>query len=173
MGINFSRALTLKYSYPVKSYLGADRAVISVGRVMTCVLGMVVNREREIREFVKIPFYRVLAGIDIAGRKCDCEWKAVEGSRYFASPLLYKDNGFLEKKTAEEFVHLLEEPPEPVARIHTIEKIIRKKADDLSAYRCEGFVLRGGKGDHQKHKWTKAVQYRSGSGERSGGVRKL
>ncbi len=131
MGINFSRALTLKYSYPVKSYLGADRAVISVGRVMTCVLGMVVNREREIREFVKIPFYRVLAGIDIAGRKCDCEWKAVEGSRYFASPLLYKDNGFLEKKTAEEFVHLLEEPPEPVARIHTIEKKKEKKNPPL------------------------------------------
>ena len=64
MGINFSRVLTLKYSYPVKSYLKADKAVISVGRVMTCVLGMVVNREREIRAFVKIPFYRVLADID-------------------------------------------------------------------------------------------------------------
>ena len=56
MGINFSRVLTLKYGYCVKSYLKADRAVISVGRVMTCVLGMVVNREREIREFVKTPF---------------------------------------------------------------------------------------------------------------------
>ena len=104
MGINFSRVLTLKYSYPVKTYLKTDKAVISVGRVMTCVLGMVVNREREIREFVKIPFYRVLAGIEIKGKKCDCEWKAVEGSRYFASPLLYKDNGFLEKKSAEEFI---------------------------------------------------------------------
>ena len=73
MGINFSRVLTLKYSYPVKSYLKADKAVISVGRVMTCVLGMVVNREREIRAFVKIPFYRVLADIDIRGRKCSCD----------------------------------------------------------------------------------------------------
>lgn len=122
MGINFSRALTLKYSYPVKSYLKADKAVISVGRVMTCVLGMVVNREREIREFVKIPFYRVLAIADIEGRKCNCEWKAVEGSRYFASPLLYKDNGFLEKKTAEEFIGFLEEQPQPPPKISSIEK---------------------------------------------------
>lgn len=118
MGINFSRVLTLKYSYPVKSYLKADKAVISVGRVMTCVLGMVVNREREIREFVKIPFYRVLADIDIRGRKCSCEWKAVEGSRYFASPLLYKENGFQKKETAQELIQFLSEEPvsEPVLR---------------------------------------------------------
>lgn len=118
MGINFSRVLTLKYSYPVKSYLKADKAVISVGRVMTCVLGMVVNREREIRDFVKIPFYRVLADIDIRGRKCSCEWKAVEGSRYFASPLLYKENGFQKKETAQELIQFLSEEPvsEPVLR---------------------------------------------------------
>lgn len=118
MGINFSRVLTLKYSYPVKSYLKADKAVISVGRVMTCVLGMVVNREREIREFVKIPFYRVLADIDIRGRKCSCEWKTVEGSRYFASPLLYKENGFQKKETAQELIQYLSENPvsEPVLR---------------------------------------------------------
>ena len=122
MGINFSRVLTLKYSNPVKSYLKTDRAVISVGRVMTCVLGMVVNREREIREFVKIPFYRVLAGVGIEGRKCDCEWKAVEGSRYFASPLLYKDNGFLEKQSAEEFIRFLSEEPVAVPKIEKIEK---------------------------------------------------
>ncbi|MDE6663154.1 MAG: type IA DNA topoisomerase [Lachnospiraceae bacterium] len=122
MGINFSRVLTLKYSYPVKTYLKTDRAVISVGRVMTCVLGMVVNREREIREFVKIPFYRVLAGIEIEGKKCDCEWKAVEGSRYFASPLLYKDNGFLEKKSAEEFISFLDEQPAPAPKLAGIEK---------------------------------------------------
>ncbi|MDD6812435.1 MAG: DNA topoisomerase [Lachnospiraceae bacterium] len=122
MGINFSRALTLKYGYPVKTFLKADRAVISVGRVMTCVLGMVVNREREIREFVKIPFYRLLAGINIEGKKCDCEWKAVEGSKYYASPLLYKDNGFLEKKTAEEFIDFFSEEPVAVPRIEKIEK---------------------------------------------------
>ena len=122
MGINFSRVLTLKYSNPVKSYLKADRAVISVGRVMTCVLGMVVNREREIREFVKIPFYRVIAEIDIRGRKCSCEWKAVEGSRYFASPLLYKDNGFLKKETAEELIGFLSEEPAAAPVLQKIEK---------------------------------------------------
>ncbi|MBD5519982.1 MAG: type IA DNA topoisomerase [Lachnospiraceae bacterium] len=122
MGINFSRVLTLKYSYPVKTYLKTDRAVISVGRVMTCVLGMVVNREREIREFVKIPFYRVIADIEIKGKKCDCEWKAVEGSRYFASLILYKDNGFLEKKSAEEFISFLDEQPAQAPKLAGIEK---------------------------------------------------
>ncbi len=122
MGINFSRVLTLKYSYPVKSYLKADKAVISVGRVMTCVLGMVVNREREIREFVKIPFYRVLADIDIRGRKCSCEWKAVEGSRYFASPLLYKENGFQKKETAQELIQYLSEEPISEPMLQSMEK---------------------------------------------------
>lgn len=122
MGINFSRVLTLKYSYPVKSYLKADKAVISVGRVMTCVLGMVVNREREIREFVKIPFYRVLADIDIRGRKCSCEWKAVEGSRYYASPLLYKENGFQKKETAQELIQYLSEEPVSEPVLQSMEK---------------------------------------------------
>ncbi len=130
MGINFSRVLTLKYSNPVKSYLKADRAVISVGRVMTCVLGMVVNREREIREFVKIPFYRVIAEIDIRGRKCSCEWKAVEGSRYFASPLLYKDNGFLKKENAEELIGFLSEEP---AAAPVLQKIEKKERDEEPA----------------------------------------
>lgn len=122
MGINFSRVLTLKYSYPVKTYLKADKAVISVGRVMTCVLGIVVNREREIRDFVKTPFYRVIAGINIKGKECECEWKAVEGSRYFASPLLYKDNGFLERKTAEDLIRILQDEPEAVPILESVEK---------------------------------------------------
>lgn len=123
MGINFSRVLTLKYSNPIKSYLKTDRAVVSVGRVMTCVLGMVVNREREIREFVKIPFYRVLSRIDIDGHECTCEWKAVEGSRYYQSPLLYKDNGFLEEKEADAFIaYLTEGTPVPV-----VDRIEKKK----------------------------------------------
>ena len=124
MGINFSRVLTLKYSNPIKSYLKADKAVVSVGRVMTCVLGMVVNREREIREFVKIPFYRILAQIDIDGKECTCEWKAVEGSRYYQSPSLYKDNGFLQEKDADDFMkYLQEEPVNPPV----VEKIEKKK----------------------------------------------
>ena len=97
-------------------------AVVSVGRVMTCVLGMVVNREREIRNFVKIPFYRVLARVDIDGRECLCEWKAAEGSRYYQSPLLYKDNGFLEKKDADAFIGYLQEEPQAVPVVDRIEK---------------------------------------------------
>lgn len=101
MGINFSRVLTLKYGNAVKGYLKREKAVISVGRVMTCVLGMVVKREREIRVFVKTPFYRLLGGFSYAGKNFEGEWRAVEGSTYFASPLLYKENGFKEKKDAE------------------------------------------------------------------------
>lgn len=102
MGINFSRVLTLKYGRTVKDYLKRDRAVISVGRVMTCVLGIVVNREREIRSFVKTPFYRVLGSFGLKGRSFSAEWKAVEGSRFYMSPKLYKENGFKERADAEE-----------------------------------------------------------------------
>lgn len=104
MGINFSRVLTLKYGYSMKEYLKRDRMVISVGRVMTCVLGMVVKREREIRDFVKTPFYRVLAGIALGEKELEGEWKSVEGSRYFQSPLLYKENGFLKEETAKQLI---------------------------------------------------------------------
>lgn len=112
MGINFSRVLTLKYGSNVKNYLRRDRAVISVGRVMTCVLGMVVNREREIRSFVKTPFYRVTGNFSIPvengkERAFEGEWRAAEGSAYFASPLLYKENGFKEKNSAEELMEKL------------------------------------------------------------------
>lgn len=101
MGINFSRVLTLKYGNTVKGYLKREKAVISVGRVMTCVLGMVVKREREIRVFVKTPFYRLLGGFSYAGKNFEGEWRAVEGSKYFASPLLYKENGFKKQEDAE------------------------------------------------------------------------
>ena len=111
MGINFSRALTLGYGNSIRDYLKLDKAVISVGRVMTCVLGIVVKREREIREFVKTPFYRVTARIGLGERDFEAEWKAVEGSRYFQSPLLYKENGFKERESAEQLISYLTEPP--------------------------------------------------------------
>ena len=94
MGINFSRLLTLKYGNSISNYLNTKYSVISVGRVMTCVLGMVVRREREIREFVKTPFYRVISTIDASGHSFEGEWRAVKGSRYFESFDLYKENGF-------------------------------------------------------------------------------
>ena len=127
MGINFSRALTLKYGPPVASYLGERRAVLSVGRVMTCVLGMVVRREREIREFVKTPFYRVIASFGLEDQKTgqaltlEAEWRTAEGSRYFNTPVLYKENGFKEEKTAKELMEFLSQAPME-GKIASLEK---------------------------------------------------
>ena len=105
MGINFSRLLTLKYGDFVKHALAMDKnAVISVGRVMTCVLGMVVDREREIRHFDKTPFYRVVATLNLSEKEFEGEWKAVEGSDYYNSPLLYKENGFKKEENARELI---------------------------------------------------------------------
>lgn len=107
MGINFSRALTLKYGNEIQRFLNSQKwSAISVGRVMTCVLGMVVRREREIREFVKTPFYRVMSQIQVGDNEFTGEFRAVEGSKYFNTPLLYKENGFKEKTTA---VHMIGE----------------------------------------------------------------
>ncbi len=110
MGINFSRALTLKYGPSVSGFMKSGRTVISVGRVMTCVLGMVVQREREIRSFVKTPFYRVIGTFGEEGALLDAEWRAVPGSRFHGHPCLYKDNGFKEKKDAEALIASLTEP---------------------------------------------------------------
>lgn len=104
MGINFSRLLTLKYGNAISNYLGTKYSVVSVGRVMTCVLGMIVRREREIRQFVKTPFYRVLQNIALHGKSLEGEFRAVEGSAYYLSPKLYKENGFREKKDAKELI---------------------------------------------------------------------
>ncbi len=104
MGINFSRALTLKYGNTVKGYLKRDRAVISVGRVMTCVLGIIVKREREIRSFTKTPFYRVIGNFKLQEKPFTAEWRAVEGSKYYNSPALYKENGFKKKEDAERLI---------------------------------------------------------------------
>ena len=124
MGINFSRVLTLKYGNTISSYLKLDKnTVIAVGRVMTCVQGMVVKREREIREFVETPFYRVLAKCELpGGNNFEAEWRAVEGSRYFASPKLYKENGFKEEKDAKELIAFLSDPLPAQAQISQIEK---------------------------------------------------
>ena len=124
MGINFSRVLTLRYGNSVSNYLNTKYQAISVGRVMTCVLGMVVRREREIRAFVKTPFYRVLSSIALEGENFEGEWRAVEGSRYFQTPYLYKENGFKEKAYAEKLIQELS-VSQPLKC--TVEKIERKK----------------------------------------------
>ena len=111
MGINFSRALSLKYSQSIKDFLNVDRAVIAVGRVMTCVLGMVVQREREIRNFVKTPFYKINCNVSLSdsenGVSFPAEFKAVEGSDYYESPLLYSEKGFKKREDAENMVSKL------------------------------------------------------------------
>ena len=131
MGINFSRLLTLKYGNSVSNYLGMKYSVISVGRVMTCVLGMIVRREREIRRFVKTPFYRVIQQLDAEGRQIEGEFRAMEGSRYFQSPKLYKENGFKEKKDAEALVAELSEAQPLTTVIHQLDKKKEKKNPPL------------------------------------------
>ena len=127
MGINFSRLLTLKYGNTISSFIGARYTVVSVGRVMTCVQGMVVRREREIREFVKTPFYRVLNTMDIQGTLVEGEWRAVKGSQYFGSPKLYKENGFKEKQDAEKLIHDLTYKKQPEEWKAVLESIEKKK----------------------------------------------
>ena len=145
MGINFSRLLTLKYGNSISNFLQTKYSVVSVGRVMTCVLGMVVRREREIRDFVKTPFYRVLSTIDAQGHMFEGEWRAVKGSRYFESYDLYKENGFKERKKAEELIQYLQTPDDKSVnvaagmqeqsglncRIESIEKKKEKKNPPL------------------------------------------
>ena len=121
MGINFSRLLTLKYGNSISNFLQTKYSVVSVGRVMTCVLGMVVRREREIRDFVKTPFYRVLSTIDAQGHTFEGEWRAVKGSRYFESYDLYKENGFKERKKAEELIQYLQTPDDESVNVAGIQ----------------------------------------------------
>ena len=121
MGINFSRLLTLKYGNSISNFLQTKYSVVSVGRVMTCVLGMVVRREREIRDFVKTPFYRVLSTIDAQGHTFEGEWRAVKGSRYFESYDLYKENGFKERKKAEKLIQYLQTPDDESVNVAGIQ----------------------------------------------------
>lgn len=134
MGINFSRVLTLKYGNSISDFFNDNnRTVVAVGRVMTCVLGMVVRREREIREFVKTPFYRVVASVTLPDndKNFEAEWKVAEGSQYFESPLLYKENGFKERKTAEELISCMNENPPVTMEVCSIERKKENKQPPL------------------------------------------
>ena len=135
MGINFSRALTLRYGKSMADFLGERYCVVSVGRVMTCVLGMIVSREREIRQFTETPFYRVFARALAGEVPFHAEWRAVEGSRYYQSPKLYKENGFKEKQDAAALIRELENgtaAPGPWnSRVDSIEKKKEKKNPPL------------------------------------------
>lgn len=131
MGINFSRLLTLKYGNSISNYLGTDYSVVSVGRVMTCVLGMVVRREREIREFIETPFYRILATIGEQGQTFEGEWRAVKGSKWFESFDLYKENGFKERDKAQQVIDYLTQEQPVIGQIASIEKKKEKKNPPL------------------------------------------
>lgn len=131
MGINFSRLLSLKYGDTISNYLNTRYTVISVGRVMTCVLGMVVRREREIREFVKTPFYRVLGDFGLHGRRFEGEWRAVSGSTYCEPHKLYKENGYKKKEDAESLIHFLEEEKPVRAVLTSMERKKEKKNPPL------------------------------------------
>lgn len=132
MGINFSRVLSLKYGYWLNNnFQDGKWTSVSVGRVMTCVLGMVVTREWEIRNFVKTPFYRVLGTFELEGKQFQGEWKAVEGSEYFASPALYKENGFKEKEHALALIDTLTKPEPVESVIESVEKKKEKKNPPL------------------------------------------
>lgn len=131
MGINFSRLLTLKYGNSISNYLNTKYSVISVGRVMTCVLGMVVRREREIREFVETPFYRVLSTIGDQEQSFEGEWRAVKGSRWFESFDLYKENGFKEREKAEDLITYLSDEKPMQCQIVSIEKKKEKENPPL------------------------------------------
>ena len=129
MGINFSRALSVKYGQMINQEAGTKKyTAIAVGRVMTCVLGMVVRREREIRSFQETEFFRVIGSFSKEGHTLEGEWKAVEGSAYFASPKLYKDNGFLKKEDAEDFIKTLEGKE---ASVLSLERSKEKKKPPL------------------------------------------
>ena len=127
MGINFSRVMSVKYGKLLNDAAATNSyTAIAIGRVMTCVLGMVVNREREIRNFKETPFYRIVG--DFTDANIEAEWKAVEGSKYFDSPKLYKENGFKEKEDANTLIHELEGKE---AVVHSLEKGIAKKKAPL------------------------------------------
>ena len=131
MGINFSRLLTLKYGNSISNYLHTKYSVISVGRVMTCVLGMVVRREREIREFTETPFYRVISAAGEPGETFEGEWRAVKGSAWFESPKLYKENGFLHEEDAAGLIRELSDPLPVQCTIISIERKKEKKNPPL------------------------------------------
>ena len=104
IGINFSRLLSIIYGRKVANEIKEEKASISVGRVMTCVLGMVVSREREIRNFVKTPFYKIVGEFGQEGKTFKAEWKVNEKSKMFESLKLYNESGFKKENDAKEFI---------------------------------------------------------------------
>ena len=108
IGINFSRLLSIIFGRRIAKQVNEDKMVISIGRVMTCVLGMIVSREREIKNFVKTKYYKIIGkfGEEISSFKA--EWKVTENSKMYNSPRLYNENGFKKEEDAKEFIKSLQ-----------------------------------------------------------------
>ena len=105
IGINFSRLLSIIYGRRIAKELNEERVSISVGRVMTCVLGMIVSREREIRNFVKVPYYKIIGNFGNDEKDSfNAEWKVSEESKVFNAHKLYNENGFKKEDDAKDFI---------------------------------------------------------------------
>ena len=117
IGINFSRLLSIIFGKRVCSSLQLDKVSISVGRVMTCVLGMVVSREREIRNFVKTPYYKIIGTFGEPSTSFTAEWKVTEESSMYESPKLYNDSGFRKKEDAKAFILSLQDKKAVISEI--------------------------------------------------------
>lgn len=126
IGINFSRLLSLGYGREVARKINEDRTVISVGRVMTCVLGMIVEREREIRNFKKVSYYKVQGNFGDELSSFNAEWKVSEKSKYYESPKLYNESGFKKKEDAIEFIEYLKK----VQKLPIVESINKKNTKE-------------------------------------------
>ena len=128
MGINFSRVLTLKYGWTISNYMKQKKnTVVAVGRVMTCVLGMIVQREREIRTFVPIPFYRILGDFMLGEEKIEMEWRVTQDSQYYGSPYLYKENGLKEERYAKQLIDYMVKEPPVTGKVCSISRKKEKK----------------------------------------------
>ena len=104
IGINFSRLLSIIFGRRIAKDINEEKVSISVGRVMTCVLGMVVSREREIRNFVKTKYYKIIGSFGNENQNIKAEWKVSEKSKLFESPLLYNESGFKSEENAKKFI---------------------------------------------------------------------
>ncbi len=104
IGINFSRLLSITHGRTLANKINEEKASISVGRVMTCVLGMIVSREREIRNFVKTKYYKIIGEFGDEKTSFKAEWKVNEKSKVFESPMLYNETGFKDEKKARDFI---------------------------------------------------------------------
>ena len=126
IGINFSRLLSLIYGRSLAKFLNEDKAVISIGRVMTCVLGMIVTREREIRNFKKQKFYKIIGKFGNDDSNFEAQWQATQESKVYNLPTLYNETGFKKESSAKEHIEYMKN----ISDVATIKEITKKKTKE-------------------------------------------